>query len=161
MDSHILSPHSKTKPYVSFWIKVMFKPVCIVYAVTGCMWEWTGGRRDGLVFIYTFSFFLLLSVFLCCMKSAFFNIYYAWLIDKGTQINLALGPWVEKKTNLWFTEPKHPLKSWPNSRIVDVSAARVTNTEVNFVVKCLGRWVLFYKIDIFLQIFVQKKKRIS
>ncbi|RVE66892.1 hypothetical protein OJAV_G00111930 [Oryzias javanicus] len=40
--------------------------------------------------------------------------------------------------NITIVEPKHPLKSWPNSRIVDVSAARVTNTEVNFMVKCLG-----------------------
>ncbi|XP_008294969.1 protein QNR-71 isoform X2 [Stegastes partitus] len=40
--------------------------------------------------------------------------------------------------NITIIEPKHPLKSQPNSRIVDVSAARVTNTDINFRVKCLG-----------------------
>ncbi|KAM9340637.1 protein QNR-71 [Symphorus nematophorus] len=40
--------------------------------------------------------------------------------------------------NITIIEPKHPLKSQPNSRIVDVSASRVTNTDINFLVKCLG-----------------------
>ncbi|XP_017279567.1 protein QNR-71 [Kryptolebias marmoratus] len=40
--------------------------------------------------------------------------------------------------NITIVEPKHPLNSWPKSRIVDVSAVRVTNTNVNFRVKCLG-----------------------
>ncbi|XP_076006144.1 protein QNR-71 [Genypterus blacodes] len=35
-------------------------------------------------------------------------------------------------------EPKHAVQLQPNSRIVDVSAARVTNTDVSFLVKCLG-----------------------
>lgn len=41
--------------------------------------------------------------------------------------------------NITIVEPKHPLNSLrPSSRIVDVSAARVTNTDVSFRVKCLG-----------------------
>ncbi|KAM6899707.1 protein QNR-71 [Xenentodon cancila] len=40
--------------------------------------------------------------------------------------------------NITIVEPKHPLNSQPNSRIVDVSAARETNTDVNIRVKCLG-----------------------
>ncbi|XP_071752679.2 protein QNR-71 [Centroberyx gerrardi] len=35
-------------------------------------------------------------------------------------------------------EPKHTLNSQPTSRIVDVSAARVTSTDISFLVKCLG-----------------------
>ncbi|KAI3358028.1 hypothetical protein L3Q82_003044 [Scortum barcoo] len=40
--------------------------------------------------------------------------------------------------NITIIEPKHALNSQPNSRIVDVSASRVTNTDINFLVKCLG-----------------------
>ncbi|XP_040909473.1 protein QNR-71 isoform X1 [Toxotes jaculatrix] len=40
--------------------------------------------------------------------------------------------------NITIIEPKHPLNSQPNSRIVDVSAARVTKTDISFLVKCLG-----------------------
>ncbi|XP_037548682.1 protein QNR-71 [Nematolebias whitei] len=40
--------------------------------------------------------------------------------------------------NITITEPKHQLNSWPKSLIVDVSAARVTNTDVTFQVKCVG-----------------------
>ncbi|KAM6974688.1 protein QNR-71 [Tautogolabrus adspersus] len=40
--------------------------------------------------------------------------------------------------NITIVEPKHPLNSQPNSRIVDVSASRVTNTDISFLVKCLG-----------------------
>uniref|UniRef100_A0A672GC39 Glycoprotein (transmembrane) nmb n=1 Tax=Salarias fasciatus TaxID=181472 RepID=A0A672GC39_SALFA len=40
--------------------------------------------------------------------------------------------------NITIIEPKRPLTSQPNSRIVDVSAARVTKTDISFRVKCLG-----------------------
>ncbi|XP_045914577.1 protein QNR-71 isoform X1 [Micropterus dolomieu] len=40
--------------------------------------------------------------------------------------------------NITIIEPKHALNSQPNSRIVDVSASRVTNTDISFLVKCLG-----------------------
>ncbi|XP_077446372.1 protein QNR-71 isoform X2 [Stigmatopora argus] len=40
--------------------------------------------------------------------------------------------------NISIIEPKHPLKSKVNSRIVDVLAARVTKTDISFLVKCLG-----------------------
>ncbi|XP_037120534.1 protein QNR-71 isoform X2 [Syngnathus acus] len=40
--------------------------------------------------------------------------------------------------NISIIEPKHPLKSKANSRIVDVLAARVTKTDISFLVKCLG-----------------------
>ncbi|KAM9737994.1 protein QNR-71 isoform 1-T1 [Menidia menidia] len=41
--------------------------------------------------------------------------------------------------NITIIEPKKPLNGQqPDSRIVDVSAARVTNTDVSFRVKCLG-----------------------
>ncbi|XP_070778421.1 protein QNR-71 [Enoplosus armatus] len=40
--------------------------------------------------------------------------------------------------NITIIEPKHALNSQPSSRIVDVSASRVTNTDVSFLVKCLG-----------------------
>ncbi|KAM7384063.1 hypothetical protein PAMA_011421 [Pampus argenteus] len=40
--------------------------------------------------------------------------------------------------NISIIEPTHTLNSQANSRIVDVSAARVTNTDVNFLVKCMG-----------------------
>lgn len=40
--------------------------------------------------------------------------------------------------NITIIEPKHPLSSQPNSRIVDVSASRETNTDITFRVKCLG-----------------------
>lgn len=38
-----------------------------------------------------------------------------------------------------ITEPKHLINSQPANRIVDVSAAKVTNTDISFLVKCLGR----------------------
>ncbi|XP_051246454.1 protein QNR-71 isoform X3 [Dicentrarchus labrax] len=40
--------------------------------------------------------------------------------------------------NITIIEPKQALYSQPNSRIVDVSASRVTNTDISFLVKCLG-----------------------
>ncbi|XP_054462338.1 protein QNR-71 [Anoplopoma fimbria] len=40
--------------------------------------------------------------------------------------------------NITIIEPKQALTSQSNSRIVDVSAARVTNTDISFLVKCLG-----------------------
>ncbi|XP_031179024.1 protein QNR-71 isoform X1 [Sander lucioperca] len=40
--------------------------------------------------------------------------------------------------NITIIEPKHALNSHSNSRIVDVSVARVTNTDISFLVKCLG-----------------------
>ncbi|KAM4538877.1 protein QNR-71 isoform 1-T1 [Odontesthes bonariensis] len=41
--------------------------------------------------------------------------------------------------NITIVESKHPaMNQQPSSRILDVSAARVTNTDVNFRVKCLG-----------------------
>ncbi|XP_039977959.1 protein QNR-71 isoform X2 [Xiphias gladius] len=40
--------------------------------------------------------------------------------------------------NITIIEPKHTLNTQPNSRIVDVSAARVTKTDVSLLVKCLG-----------------------
>ncbi|KAL0961833.1 hypothetical protein UPYG_G00332270, partial [Umbra pygmaea] len=41
-------------------------------------------------------------------------------------------------TNITIVENKHFLKSQPTNRIVDVSVAKVTNTDINFLVKCLG-----------------------
>lgn len=40
--------------------------------------------------------------------------------------------------NITIIEPKHTLRSPANSRIVNVSAARVTKTDISFLVKCLG-----------------------
>ncbi|XP_054619760.1 protein QNR-71 [Dunckerocampus dactyliophorus] len=40
--------------------------------------------------------------------------------------------------NISIIEPKHPRKSQSISRIVDVMAARVTKTDIAFLVKCLG-----------------------
>ncbi|KAM9383958.1 protein QNR-71 isoform 2-T2 [Pholidichthys leucotaenia] len=40
--------------------------------------------------------------------------------------------------NITIIEPKHPLNRKPRNRIVNVLAARVTNTDINFRVKCLG-----------------------
>ncbi|XP_074543811.1 protein QNR-71 isoform X2 [Halichoeres trimaculatus] len=40
--------------------------------------------------------------------------------------------------NITIVEPKHTLKSQPSRCIVDVSASRVTNTDINFLVRCLG-----------------------
>lgn len=40
--------------------------------------------------------------------------------------------------NITIVEPKHTLKSQPNRRIVDVLASRVTNTDINFLIKCQG-----------------------
>ncbi|XP_019724452.1 protein QNR-71 [Hippocampus comes] len=40
--------------------------------------------------------------------------------------------------NISIIEPKRPLQSKANSRIVDVLAARVTKTDISFLVKCLG-----------------------
>ncbi|XP_042362611.1 protein QNR-71 isoform X2 [Plectropomus leopardus] len=40
--------------------------------------------------------------------------------------------------NITIIEPKYALKRQPNSRIVDVSAARVSKTDISFLVKCLG-----------------------
>ncbi|XP_065327167.1 protein QNR-71 isoform X1 [Pelmatolapia mariae] len=40
--------------------------------------------------------------------------------------------------NITIVEPKHPLNTLPSSRILEVSAHRVTNTDINFLVKCLG-----------------------
>ncbi|XP_077599729.1 protein QNR-71 [Stigmatopora nigra] len=40
--------------------------------------------------------------------------------------------------NISIIEPKHPPKSIINSRIVDVLAARVTKTDISFLIKCLG-----------------------
>ncbi|XP_041810824.1 protein QNR-71 [Chelmon rostratus] len=40
--------------------------------------------------------------------------------------------------NITIIEPKHALNSQPSSRIVDVTASRVTNTDISFLVKCLG-----------------------
>lgn len=40
--------------------------------------------------------------------------------------------------NITIIEPKHPLTSQPKSEIVDVSAAKVTKTDISFRVKCLG-----------------------
>uniref|UniRef100_A0A3B5RE65 Glycoprotein (transmembrane) nmb n=1 Tax=Xiphophorus maculatus TaxID=8083 RepID=A0A3B5RE65_XIPMA len=40
--------------------------------------------------------------------------------------------------NITIVEPKHPLRNQLSSCIVDLSAARLTDTDVNFRVKCLG-----------------------
>ncbi|XP_030597484.1 protein QNR-71 isoform X2 [Archocentrus centrarchus] len=40
--------------------------------------------------------------------------------------------------NITIVEPKHLLNTLPRSQILEVSAHRVTNTDVNFLVKCLG-----------------------
>uniref|UniRef100_A0A665W4Z6 Glycoprotein (transmembrane) nmb n=1 Tax=Echeneis naucrates TaxID=173247 RepID=A0A665W4Z6_ECHNA len=40
--------------------------------------------------------------------------------------------------NITIIEPKHGLNAQPKSRIVDVTAARVTKTDISFVVRCLG-----------------------
>uniref|UniRef100_A0A4W5QES1 Glycoprotein nmb n=1 Tax=Hucho hucho TaxID=62062 RepID=A0A4W5QES1_9TELE len=42
------------------------------------------------------------------------------------------------QTNITIIEPKHLINSQPANRIVDVSAAKVTNTDISFLVKCLG-----------------------
>ncbi|KAM9414684.1 protein QNR-71-like isoform 1-T1 [Salvelinus alpinus] len=42
------------------------------------------------------------------------------------------------QTNITIIEPKHLINSLPANRIVDVSAAKVTNTDISFLVKCLG-----------------------
>ncbi|XP_056274646.1 protein QNR-71 isoform X2 [Pseudoliparis swirei] len=40
--------------------------------------------------------------------------------------------------NITIVEPKHQLTSQSDSRIVEVSASRVTDTDISFLVKCLG-----------------------
>uniref|UniRef100_A0A3Q3XJ63 PKD domain-containing protein n=1 Tax=Mola mola TaxID=94237 RepID=A0A3Q3XJ63_MOLML len=40
--------------------------------------------------------------------------------------------------NITIIEPKYALKTRPNGHIVEVSASRVTNTEISFLVKCVG-----------------------
>lgn len=70
----------------------------------------------------------------------------------------------DKSYHLFSAEPKHLLNIQPNSRIVDVTAARVTSTDISFRVKCLGRcafhhFIEFYfilecfKVIIFIQTF--------
>ncbi|XP_047461293.1 protein QNR-71 isoform X2 [Mugil cephalus] len=63
----------------------------------------------------------------------------AWLRTRRLNANecfrYAYGSFVG---NITIIEPKQPMNSLQNSRIVDVSAARVTNTDINFKVKCLG-----------------------
>uniref|UniRef100_A0A3B3YCE0 PKD domain-containing protein n=1 Tax=Poecilia mexicana TaxID=48701 RepID=A0A3B3YCE0_9TELE len=62
-----------------------------------------------------------------------------WLRSRGLNANecfrYAYGTF---SGNITIVEPKPPLRNRLNSRIVDVSAARVTNTDVSFRVKCLG-----------------------
>ncbi|MEQ2273909.1 hypothetical protein XENORESO_010805 [Xenotaenia resolanae] len=62
-----------------------------------------------------------------------------WLRSRGLNSNecfrYAYGTF---SGNITIVEPKHPLRNRLDSRIVGVSAARVTNTDVNFRVKCLG-----------------------
>ncbi|KAM4630591.1 transmembrane glycoprotein NMB [Polymixia lowei] len=40
--------------------------------------------------------------------------------------------------NITIIEPKHTMNQQPPSRIVEVSAAKETNTDISFLVKCLG-----------------------
>ncbi|XP_047239181.1 protein QNR-71 isoform X2 [Girardinichthys multiradiatus] len=62
-----------------------------------------------------------------------------WLRSRGLNSNecfrYAYGTF---SGNITIVEPKHPLRNRLDSRIVGVSAARMTNTDVNFHVKCLG-----------------------
>ncbi|KAK5599302.1 hypothetical protein CRENBAI_023121 [Crenichthys baileyi] len=62
-----------------------------------------------------------------------------WLRSRGLNSNecfrYAYGTF---SGNITIVEPKHPRRNRLDSRIVGVSAARVTNTDVNFRVKCLG-----------------------
>ncbi|MEQ2288981.1 hypothetical protein AMECASPLE_028571 [Ameca splendens] len=62
-----------------------------------------------------------------------------WLRSRGLNSNecfrYAYGTF---SGNITIVEPKHPLRNRLDSRIVGVLAARVTNTDVNFHVKCLG-----------------------
>ncbi|KAM4725740.1 protein QNR-71 isoform 2-T2 [Anableps anableps] len=62
-----------------------------------------------------------------------------WLRSRGLNSNecfrYAYGTF---SGNITIVEPKHPLRNRLNSHIVDVSAAKVTNTDVSFRVKCLG-----------------------
>uniref|UniRef100_A0A3B3TZC6 Glycoprotein (transmembrane) nmb n=1 Tax=Poecilia latipinna TaxID=48699 RepID=A0A3B3TZC6_9TELE len=62
-----------------------------------------------------------------------------WLRSRGLNANecfrYAYGTF---SGNITIVEPKPPLRNRLNSRILDVSAARVTNTDVSFRVKCLG-----------------------
>lgn len=62
-----------------------------------------------------------------------------WLRSRGLNSNecfrYAYGTF---SGNITIVEPKPPLRNRLSSRIVDVSAARVTNTDVSFRVKCLG-----------------------
>lgn len=41
-------------------------------------------------------------------------------------------------TNITIIEPKPAVKSWPNNKIIDVTAARESKTDINFMVKCMG-----------------------
>ncbi|KAM4550410.1 protein QNR-71 isoform 1-T1 [Fundulus diaphanus] len=62
-----------------------------------------------------------------------------WLRSRGLNSNecfrYAYGTF---SGNITIVEPKHPLRDRLSSRIVDVSAARETDTGVSFLVKCLG-----------------------
>lgn len=64
------------------------------------------------------------------------------------------GPWLRKRSvsenqcfryvhgtfigNISVVEPKQPVRSWPNNKIIDVTAARETKTDISFLVKCVG-----------------------
>lgn len=41
-------------------------------------------------------------------------------------------------TNITLIEPKPTVRSWPHNKIIDVSTARESKTDVSFRVKCLG-----------------------
>ncbi|KAF3833732.1 hypothetical protein F7725_024936 [Dissostichus mawsoni] len=59
----------------------------------------------------------------------------AWLRNKRSNSKATTSASATPMGPSW---PKHTLSSEPNSRIVEVSAARVTNTDISFLVKCLG-----------------------
>ncbi|XP_055081516.1 protein QNR-71 isoform X2 [Periophthalmus magnuspinnatus] len=40
--------------------------------------------------------------------------------------------------NITIIEPKPAVRSWPNNKIIDVTAARETKTDISFLVKCVG-----------------------
>ncbi|KAK7882682.1 hypothetical protein WMY93_028856 [Mugilogobius chulae] len=40
--------------------------------------------------------------------------------------------------NITIVEPKPAVRSWPNNKIIDVTAARETKTDISFLVKCQG-----------------------
>lgn len=40
--------------------------------------------------------------------------------------------------NITIIEPKPTVRSWPNNRIINVTAARDSNTDISFLIQCMG-----------------------